>query len=30
MKAGVRAFLIGEALVAAPDSGATLREFLGR
>ena len=30
MKAGVRAFLIGEALVAAPDRGAKLREFLGR
>ncbi len=30
MKAGVRAFLIGETLVAAPDSGAKLRELLGR
>ena len=30
MQAGIRAFLIGEALVAAPDSGAKLREFLGR
>ncbi len=30
MKAGVRTFLIGEALVAAPDRGVKLREFLGR
>jgi indole-3-glycerol phosphate synthase len=30
MKAGVRTFLIGEALVAAPDRGAKLREFLGQ
>ena len=29
MQAGVRAFLIGEALVAAPDRGAKLRDFLG-
>ena len=29
MQAGVRAFLIGETLVAAPDIGAKLREFLG-
>jgi indole-3-glycerol phosphate synthase len=30
MKAGVRTFLIGEVLVAAPDRGEKLREFLGR
>lgn len=30
MQAGVRTFLIGEALVAAPDSGAKLGDFLGR
>jgi indole-3-glycerol phosphate synthase len=30
MQAGVRTFLIGEALVAAPDRGAKLRELLGR
>jgi indole-3-glycerol phosphate synthase len=30
MKAGVRTFLIGEALVAAPDRGAKLWEFLGQ
>ncbi|MEW6332964.1 MAG: indole-3-glycerol phosphate synthase TrpC [Thermodesulfobacteriota bacterium] len=30
MQAGVRAFLIGEALVAAPDRGAKMRELLGR
>lgn len=29
-RAGVRAFLIGEALVAAPDPGRKLREFTGR
>jgi indole-3-glycerol phosphate synthase len=27
--AGIRAFLIGETLVTAPDPGAKLREFLG-
>lgn len=30
MKAGIRAFLIGEALVAAPDRGEKFRELLGR
>jgi len=30
LRAGVRAFLIGEALVAAPDRGAKMRELLGR
>ena len=30
MKAGVRGFLIGEALVASPEIGTTLRDFLGR
>jgi indole-3-glycerol phosphate synthase len=30
MKAGVRTFLIGEALVASPEIGMTLRDFLGR
>jgi len=30
LRAGIRAFLIGEALVAAPDRGAKLGEFLGR
>lgn len=30
MRAGVRAFLIGEALVAAADRGAKMRELLGR
>ncbi len=29
VQAGIRAFLIGEALVASPDIGATLRGFLG-
>jgi indole-3-glycerol phosphate synthase len=29
-RAGIRAFLIGEALVAAPDPGQKLREFTGR
>jgi indole-3-glycerol phosphate synthase len=30
MGAGIRAFLIGEALVGAPDIGVALKEFLGR
>jgi indole-3-glycerol phosphate synthase len=30
MRAGIRGFLIGEALVAASDIGTTLRGFLGR
>lgn len=30
MQAGIRAFLIGEALVAAPDIGLALKEFLAR
>jgi len=30
MQAGIRAFLLGEALVTAPDPGAKLREFLGK
>ena len=29
MEAGIRAFLIGETLVTAPDPGAKLREFVG-